>query len=408
MAELLSAYHSRNRLVETSGGLLATPADITLLAAKGLMYTNGRISQSILANNQQDGYAINGWSGSDPELNDDFLGWVSALCDVDRNIKGDPTLLAHYNRDLQLALFRTNGKYFRVGDTALFEINLINENRLKAGEYRLSLSLLDGEGKRHALASTMQVNVLSGDTHAQRLLQACPVRMEAGWRGGYITLEAELLDSAGKVVANGSEQVLLQNRPSWAARLSQASVAVLGWDAALKMLADAQVSPRPPEKAKTLLLGNAPATKEQAAQLLKPLERGATVILRFDPGWARHLHELGILSKPVTTWGGEQKRFWNGNGWGFLSAIYPRTDSGAPAYVGTNSWEVPANPVGFAPFESAQPQSSRGVFVARPDQVLTLLGEIQCGPGRLILAPSYPADMDNAFTDLLFYSLLQL
>ena len=407
MAGLLSAYHARNRLAETSGGLIASPADITRLAATGLMYTNGRLSQAILSNNQQDGYAINGWSGADPELNDDFLGWVSALCDVDRNIKGDPDLLAYYNRDLQLAVFRTNGKYFRTGETALFEINLINENRLKPGEYRLRLNLLDGEGKPCLSMAPCAVNVLSGDTHAQQLIKACPVKMEATMRAGYLTLEATLLDSTGKVVANGSEQVLLQNRASWSARLARASIGVQDWDAATKALLEAQVSPRPLQEAKTLLLGKAPATKEQAAQWLKALERGATVVLRFDADWAALLHQLGYLSRPVTTWGGAQKRFWNGNGWGFLTAFQSTRDGAAPACVGTNSWEVPADPVGFAPFESKHPQTSRGVFVARPDQVLTLLGEIQCGPGRLLLAPSYAVDLDNAFSDLLFYSLVQ-
>jgi len=74
--------------------------------------------------------------------------------------------------------------------------------------------------------------------------------------------------------------------------------------------------------------------------------------------------------------------------------------------IGTTGWEVPGDPVGFFPFKSKHPIRAYGMYVARPSQLLVLLGEIEYGQGRILLCPGYPVDQNNAFTDLLFFNLL--
>ena len=38
--------------------------------------------------------------------------------------------------------------------------------------------------------------------------------------------------------------------------------------------------------------------------------------------------------------------------------------------------------------------------------VLVLLGTIDYGRGKIILAPSYPVDGNNAFNDMLFFNMI--
>ena len=44
--------------------------------------------------------------------------------------------------------------------------------------------------------------------------------------------------------------------------------------------------------------------------------------------------------------------------------------------------------------------------MARKDNLLVLLGAIDYGKGKIILAPSYPVDANHAFNDMLFYNMI--
>lgn len=159
------------------------------------------------------------------------------------------------------------------------------------------------------------------------------------------------------------------------------------------------------QPAHVILAGDLPDAS-LLGQVLVQVRAGAHLIVRFDPGWADALFHLGVLSKPVASWGGEQKGYWNGNGWGYLTHFIGSQSIPSGSTIGTNSWEVPEDPKGFAPFESAYPQTSYGIEFQRPDQLLTLLGCVQYGKGEILLAPGYPVDLNNAFSDLLFYNML--
>jgi hypothetical protein len=111
---------------------IKNPGDISIQAGRGLMYIDSRLGQAIQFSNATDGYAINGWSGADLSLGDDFLAWSSAICDEGRNLKGPASDFAYWIRPLQIAIARQNGKYLNVGDTAfLIYIFLTNIKLIK-------------------------------------------------------------------------------------------------------------------------------------------------------------------------------------------------------------------------------------------------------------------------------------
>ena len=405
LARLTKEYFERNQLSR----VFASPADLSRQAGRGLMYIDGRLGQAIMTQDEEDGYAINGWSDGDLSLGDDMLAWYSGLTDSARNLKGPAEDMAYWTRDLQIAILRTNGKYFKPGETAHMEVHLINEGHLASGPAELRISFVDGAGDPRETAVSKQVEVAGGDTYAQMLIPDLVVQPDSNWRGGYITVKADLVRD-GHIVAKGTEQFLLQNRASFSAIVQAGTFSVLGWPAAESAIREArgnvvELSRADKKPAHAILAGNLPEAPVLSRALVQ-VRQGARLIVRFDPRWADALFHLGILAKPVTAWGGEQKGYWNGNGWGYLSNFIGAQSIPNGSTVGTNSWEVPEDPKGFAPFESAYPQTSHGVLFQRPDQILTLVGSVQYGKGEILLVPAYPVDLNNAFSDLLFYNML--
>lgn len=404
LGEKTAAYFRQNNF--SKHPTIKEPADLSREAGRGLMYINGRLSQAILSNNTNDGYAINGWSGADQSLGDDMLAWYSAICDEGRNLKGPASDYNYWTRSLQITARRLNGKYFKVGDTARFCIGIINENILPKGKYTLKIFATDGQNLVTDYSKELQVEIIGGDEHARIFIPDLPVVIKPGWNSGYLTLNCTLL-SKGKVAADGMEQVLVSNRASWRPSLVKRTFTVMNWDAAHTALKEAGVSANyriSANKTGCILAGGVvhPDTFRLA---LKQVKAGASLIVKFDSAWAKLFYETGILNKPVTRWGGVQKPYWNGNGWGYVDLL---SKNAVPSgyTIGTNSWEVNSDPVGFEPFESKYPQKSHGAFFFRPDLLLTLIGEIRYGKGKIILAPTFSVDQDNAFSDMLFFNLI--
>jgi beta-galactosidase len=386
---------------------IKTAADLSVQAGRGLMYIDGRLSQAILANNTNDGYAINGWSGGDQSLGDDFMAWYSAICDEGRNLKGPAADYNYWVRELQIVARRINGKYFNPGDTARFNIGLINENKMQPGYYQLKIEVFDGKNEPTGFAFEKTVEVFGDDTYAQTFIPEYSVPIQKNWRAGYITLKGTLLKN-GQPMADGSEQILLQNRSSYRELLKDKAIAVVNWESATIALKEAGAFPKSftaKENSNLILAGNSTET-ETFRSILKQVHGGSTLVVRFDSAWAQLLFEQKILKEKVTIWGGLQKAFWNGNGWGYVDLLGRPIAVPSSYTIGTNSWEANSDPVGFEPFTSNYPQKSHGAFFFRPENMLTLMGEISYGKGRIILAPSYPIDDNNAFNDMLFYNLI--
>lgn len=409
------------------GGAVRGPADLSALAASGMFYMMGRHAQSILANNSAEGYALNGWS-SGPQSTGGDLDWDSAMCDEGRNLKGLPEHFRWWVRPAQVAIFRKNGKYFNVGDTASFELNVINEGVIAAGGCVLRLRVTDGAGNVVAVPEELKLEVAGGDCFAQRLPNPLDVRMDEAWRGGYITLHAELVRK-GKVLAQGAEQVLLANRPSFRgtfARLPAGRGAVCQWPEAKQALVEAGVTPGEfsadgsPAGLAFVAAGEVPQGAILDALLERVRRDGTLLLVQFSPAWADALLKKGLLSEAVTEWGGQQSPGWNGNGWGYLERFVGDQAVPGKTVIGTTGWEVPADPAGFYPFKSGKPMSVYGLYVARPQKfahtagnpdaekrtLLVLVGALRHGKGRIILNAGYPVDSRQAFNDMVFYSML--
>ena len=357
-------------LGQVGSKLIKSPADVTRQAGRALMYTDGRLAQRIMSNNSVDGYAINGWSSHSYE-SERGDNWDSGLVDEGRNLKGPAEDFHWWVRPVQVALFRANGKYFKPGKTAKFEVDLINEGRIPAGQYQLEFTVTDGLGTKTDFEKTMSVAVKGGDTYAEKL-EGVDVQMKPEWHAGHITLCADLKDNLGEVVATGKEQVLLANRASFATDLSGIKIAVSNWPQAQSALNDAQTSISPIDSAEILLAGE---PDPSAGELLDLAKSGRTLILKFDAAWAEILSKDNILSTPVTEWGGDssnQSDGWFDNGWGYLDHFVGNQAVPSSSTIGTNGWEVPGSPLGFYPFESSFKKAAYGLYMARPDNTASL------------------------------------
>jgi hypothetical protein len=420
-------YFSRNNLPTNGSKVISSPSEVSTQAGRGLMYIDGRLGQVIMLSDAVDGYAINGWSAGPQAaevIPEEDFNWESAILDEGRNLKGIASDFAYWIRDLQIAIIRQNGKYFKPGDTGEFEIHLINEGRISAGNYTLSIRVNDGVGTETAFQRDVSVVVTGGDTYAQKLVDYLRVPFDASYHAGHITIEGKLY-AGTTVVADGAEQVLLQNRPSWRGEIAPYTIAVSGWAAAKTAIQDAGVTvadfSTSSDKLDFICAAGMPD-----ASLSNILDRvnndGTTLIIKFTQEWADALVTAGILSKNVTHWirGDTQTAWWNGNGWGYLDYYIGDRAIPSKSTIGTNSWEVPGDPQGFYPFESPYLQTAYGAHFARPDKfqyspdlpddkhsTSVLIGAIQYGKGKVILDASYWVDDNHALNDMLFYNFIK-
>jgi len=411
LSEKIAEYFKLNRLAETGSRVIRAPADVTLQAGRATMYTDGRLSQIILSNDAESGFAINAWSGGSFPLPADhaqWLEWYSGIVDEARNLKGPAEDYAYWTRPLQVAIFRHNGKYFRPGDRIGFDVYLINEGQLAAGDYTLSLRVKDGLGHETPVKIDTPIVVRGGDSYAQLIASDVAITADPTWHAGYITVTGQLSNHGG-VVADGAEQVLLQNRASYQKELAPLKGAITGWSAAKQALSDAGQKTADLKNAKGkldyILAGDLPAEAELAA-MLKKVGAGTKLIMKFNPAWAEALYASGILKEKVTAWGGEQTSGWMGNGWGYIDHFIGDQALPSKTTIGTRAWEVPRDPSGFAPFVASGKQTAYGAYFARPDKLLVLIGEIDYGKGKIILTPGYTVDENQPFNDLLFYNMI--
>ena len=112
-------------------------------------------------------------------------------------------------------------------------------------------------------------------------------------------------------------------------------------------------------------------------------DEGTVLFLRFDEHWADYLFESGILSTIPYVWRGWQTGGWKGNGWGYIDHFIGDQAIPSGTTIGTNSWEVPGDALGFYPFQSPYPHAAYGTFFASPDELVTTLGTIRFPPRPL-------------------------
>lgn len=406
--------------------------DISVQAGRGQMYMHGRHTQVALINNTIDLSAINAWSPG-PMTTGSGWDWDSGLTDEARNLKGPAEDYALFSKTLQLAIMRDNSmyaesevekaKYLHVGDTAHFELHLVNEGLLKEGTYKLQIKVTDGAGTETEFSEKRKVSVLGGDVYAQQF-QNITVPMLSSYKGGYITVEAKILNKQ-KLEVIGKEQVLLQNRASFAADLRGLKGSVFDWDGAKEALNDAGVNMVAlDQNPNFIVLGDSSTTNiDNALNLVK--NEGAVLVINFSEYWANVLYNKSILNQKVTEWGGRQVGTWFGNGWGYLDHFIGNQAVPSASTIGTNGWEVPADPKGFYPFSSDYKMGAYGLHVARPwisekepenydekqmpmPTLSVLLGTIDYGKGKIVLHPGYDVSEKTPFNDMLFYNIISM
>ncbi len=252
------------------------------------------------------------------------------------------------------------------------------------------------------------MDIEGGIVYAQKFIDDFPVVMDSKWHGGYITILGELY-SGSTIAAYGTEQVLLQNRPSYYSNLAPFKGAVFSWDAAKTVLSDTGVKivnfSTDAQILDYICVGGNPTDDELNNMLQRTFNDGTCLIINFDEMWATKLYNKALLAQPVLEWGGEQTGGWNGNGWGYLDYYIGNQAIPSGSTIGTNSWEVPGDPRGFWPFESAYETTSYGAYFWRtdtfnPGKLLVLIGEIKYGKGKIILAPSYAVGTSESVTNI--------
>jgi len=161
-----------------------------------MYYEHGRLLENVRI---ADGAEINVLNGYEDMKLDNFSGAV----DVFRNLKGDPTLISQYMRPLFVAV-KARNKIGEVGDTNLFDMFVINEHAIPAGEYTVRAGVTTPQGASRLLY-TGKVKVSAGDKFSDLAAEKIAVPLNAG--KGYYAIRAELLDATGKPIATGHEEI---------------------------------------------------------------------------------------------------------------------------------------------------------------------------------------------------------
>ncbi len=155
----------------------------------------GRKIQIIRLSNLTDGYAVNGW---EEELIEDHSGIVDEF----RNPKADPAILAYYNQPLYVAVMpRTT--IVQIPGNATVDFHLINEKNLH-GTFTLHVDGQNSAGQ-NIFAKDLPVTIAGGDVYGQLLAENVTIPI-ANTTGNF-TIEARLLDAAGREQASGHDAI---------------------------------------------------------------------------------------------------------------------------------------------------------------------------------------------------------
>lgn len=192
--DYLDWYDAYDSFLKNRGFSKAFPCVDSLTRKMGNVayYYQGRIMENVHISNTVDAYAVNGWESMKLENH-------SGIVDVYRNLKGDPDLIARYNRPLYLAV-KLNHKVLPVGDTTVVDVYIVNEKNIH-GKATLKVSAFDAAGEQTA-SKSYDVTVRGGTVYGQNLSKGLQVTATGK---GYGKVKATLYQH-GKPVAEGSDE----------------------------------------------------------------------------------------------------------------------------------------------------------------------------------------------------------
>ncbi len=193
--DYLGWYDAYDKFLRERGFSKAFPSVDALTSAMGNVsyYYQGRIIENIRINNTVDGYAINGWESMKLENH-------SGVVDNYRHFKGDPELVARYNRPLVLSV-KLNRKVLPVGRSTTADVFIINEKGLK-GNYTLEVDYRLEDGTLLDSRSA-KVNVSGGAVYGECLADGFEFKLSEAGRS---RVEARLV-RGGKTVCEGSDDI---------------------------------------------------------------------------------------------------------------------------------------------------------------------------------------------------------
>jgi hypothetical protein len=159
-------------------------------------YHQGRKIETMRINDVTDGYAINGWESESIENH-------SGIVDCWRNPKADPSIIAYYNQPLYLAV-KTRSQFAQIPGNVTADFYGINEKNLH-GNYELNISIQNPSG-HETFSTNFNVKLTGGDVYGELLAENVVVPIAGAT--GIFQIQASLLDTAGKAVAGGHDEVL--------------------------------------------------------------------------------------------------------------------------------------------------------------------------------------------------------
>jgi len=192
-------YNAYINYISSKGLAQYYPSLTNLITSMGnvMYYEHGRIIENTRIADDADIYVINGYE-------DMKLDNMSGVVDIFRNIKGDPTLISQYMQPLYVAV-KARHKTGQVGDTNLFDLYVINQQIISAGNYVIKARVQRPDGTIQSLY-TGNVTVSGGDKFSDLAAQAVPITLNAG--KGYYNITAELDDNGGNKLATGHDEIL--------------------------------------------------------------------------------------------------------------------------------------------------------------------------------------------------------
>lgn len=155
-------------------------------------YYQGRTIENVRISNLTDGYAINGWESMKLENH-------SGVVDNYRNLKGDASLIARYNKPLYVSV-KLNNKVVATGDTVVADFYIVNQINI-SGTCQLEISVKN-EKAQVVHSRKIPVTVTGGHVYGELLFQG--LSLGAG-TAGYTTVNASLTQN-GKTIARGDDQ----------------------------------------------------------------------------------------------------------------------------------------------------------------------------------------------------------
>jgi hypothetical protein len=192
----LKWYDAYDSFLKTNGFSKAFPNVDSLTRNMGNVayYYQGRVIENVHINNTVDAYAINGWESMKQE---DHSGMV----DDYRNLKGDPGLIARYNKPLYVAV-KLNHKVVPVGNEVTADFYIVNQKDVK-GEAELEIKVSDDKGLHVYSTKQQKVNITGGAVYGQLLVQGVKIPVT---QAGYTRVSAVLKQGAN-TICNGDDRI---------------------------------------------------------------------------------------------------------------------------------------------------------------------------------------------------------